>query len=226
MRLYKKHLAASAAALVSFAGIAEAGTTKLRFEIKGVTTYTNFRYSLLHSSSAQNPMSGNTLAHFNGTFDVRYDDVAGTLTFLSFSGDLHSVAGDANMTLTAPNQVLSFNGTNGSTDLVEGTLELLIDDGDGETTSVAFRFDAAVHNPLANQFFHPGDLPEDVPDTVGGEYALGLWGAGPITGGDVFGDHGRIGMDLFATGRLIPLPSPAAMASAGILGLVVSRRRR
>jgi len=208
------------------AGSASAGTVPVQFTIQ-TNTFDNFQFSVFHSSDAAGGQGGTILEGFTGTFTVVFDDVAQTIAFTEFDGSLN---GGGQVTL-ADASSLSFAGQeSGSGDqLVSGDLSLnIINPNSGGSGQVDFTFDAQAFNSLANQFFFPDGtaIPAGAPES-GEPFGLGLWGQGVFQGDPGTGPYsdGVLGIDLFASGQIIPLPTPVALGAAGLIGLAAGRRR-
>jgi len=242
-----------ATAVVTCAALtATAGPVQtIEFTIQGTTTVDNFRFSLFHKANARTGVdqnadgfgdrngasgSGSTVA-FTGTFLAAYDQTAGTLTFTSFNG---SVGGQSIVLDTTGSNTLNITSGN----LVQGAgasgprsgeaatagLALTVAPGSAQESSFQFYFDDFAWNTLANRFFDSSDFPDAATDTPDDQFGLGLWGLASndsVSGNALhFGGFDYVGLDLFATGRLIPLPHPASLTALGLLGLVTVRRRR
>lgn len=217
MRLYGRCvMAAGAAAMLVSAGVAEAGTTRIRFDITGEALPTVRRAV---------PAGGVNVSRFDGHFDVLFDDAAGTLTFVDFTGAIPTAGGLATISMAEPGQVLSVGSTSGASQLVHGSLDLVFDTGDGDRATVAFQFKTSPWGQLANRFFDRGQPTGEMPAALDGAYGLGLLGSGLVSGGDVFGGATRVRMNVFASGQLVPLPGPAGLALVG-LGVGAGARRR
>jgi len=183
-------------------------------------TFDNFQFSVLHTaSSGPDNASGSILASFTGRFTIEVDDVAETIEFTNFRGDIGGTSRSDDIRLAAdPSRgASSFSMTSGN--LVVGSLKLDIFDG-GTFKAADFSFDGQAFNALANQFFDRGEDPQG-----SNRETIGLWGLSQQFNGNesILGDN-RIGIDL--VGRAIPMPTPLAMAGMGLLGVAGVRRRR
>lgn len=236
----KRLASCTAAALLcglGFAGQAIGGKTTIEFTIHSNTSH-NFQYSVLHSAAGSQNNTGLPFAHFNGKFRVEYDDVANTMTFKSFTGNIFNPnIQDADGVDIQLSEQTTMNLSNGSgSDLVSGQLKLNIFDGD-EHENLVFNFAATSWNALANKFFDVNSgqtLPNGAPQVAGAQFGIGLWGAASNSNQTFFdgkayaggNDTYDVGIDIWATGVIVPLPHPAALASVGLCGMVVLRRRR
>ncbi|MAY74660.1 MAG: hypothetical protein CMJ31_08130 [Phycisphaerae bacterium] len=235
------------AGTLAIAGVAQGGTTTIEFTIQS-DTHDNFRFSVFHRAN-QSPGNSdsngdgfddhngaNALQGFTGSFIAVYDDIAETLEFTSFSGDVGGTAfglgaGENTLNVGAADgpegRVVSGAGAQGPRAGEAATAGLSLSLGGQD---VQFYFDDFAWNSLANQFFN-GDIPGGAPGS-GDAFGLGLWGLAS-NAGDPLGFGGAyLGIDLWATGTVIstgssvPLPSPAALGGAGVFGVILSRRRR
>lgn len=197
-----------------------AGTRTIEMVIQS-DTFDNFQFSVLHSASSNGGESGNILGGFTGRFTIEVDDVAETIEFTSFRGDISGTSRSDDIKLAAdPSRGASMFSMDPGTNLIAGNLKLDIFDG-GTFKDADFNFDPTAFNSLANQFFEQGEDPQG-----SNRETLGLWGLSQqLSGGEsLLGDTNQIGIDL--VGRAIPMPTPIAMASLGLVGVAGVRRRR
>jgi len=183
------------------------------------------------SAASQNPnRRGRVLGSFTGTFRVEWDDAGtesmsdDTLTISRFEADIFRNGEGMDMRLDSNRSESSFLIDNDMTSEgghhLGGSLHIEALDHDNEWHSMAFEFDTAnAIDRLASQFFAPEGADRN------GEFALDLRGIATNDFG-FMNYNGDIEFQVFASGRLIPMPTPFAMAGLGLLGVGASLRRR
>jgi len=209
----------SIAAAVTGLGLLTSGvnadTMTLDFDIQnGVGD--GFAYSLIHTSTPENPMGGSLLYRMTGTFQIVFDDLINTLTFTEFDATLHSKPkaskpdklGKDVGAITLDSGELKWDPDSG---IASGLLTVNMEVKD-EVETVTFQFDPMGYNPYANRYD---------PDTQ----TLALWGATPFEQTARAKCVKGLGMDLAGTGtQVVPLPAPVALGLAGLGGVLLRRR--
>jgi len=192
------------------------------------STFGGFQFSVIHTADSSGNQGGQIVARLSGSFSVQYDDgdTAGigddVVTFVSFNGDIAGTGRSQDIRLDTARGASSFSLDGSITPdgghVVNGSLNLEVFEGSWQ--SLSYSFAPTDINQLANQFFIGGD-----PQDANSDFTIGLWGLADNTNG-LFGHTGDLGIDLVGRGRIIPMPTPFALAGAGLLGVGLVTRRR